>query len=553
MRAARGTSLLVLATLFALGGSCGHEPEIAADETPAANQKPAPGDTLVQASIGDITSLIPNITTDGASHEVGGLIYDGLVQTDKDLNYAPSIAESWQFSKDCLTLTFKLRKNVKWHDGKPFTADDVIFTYKAIMNPKTPTAYRDDFEPVNDVTAPDAYTIRVTYKQPFAKALGSWGTYMLPKHLLEKYVDEGKLREAPQNTTNPVGTGPYKFQEWKGGEKVVLVANKDYYVEGRPYLGRIVYRVIPSQATIFLELKARGVDMSLLTAVQFARQTDYPAFKKDYQKFQYPGNAYTYFGFNLKDPRFADRRVRQAFAHAINKQELIDGVVMGLARDATGPLRPGSWAYTDKVKRYPYDPAKAKQLLAAAGWTDKGGDGILRNKEGQPFTFTIRTNQGNDERKKIAEIIQERLKEIGVQTDIQTIEWAAFLKEYIKQRRFEAIVLGWGTGTDPDQYPVWHSSQAGPDQLNHVSYANPEVDALLEKGRISCHQKERVATYRRIQEILAEDQPLIFLYFKDALPAVSSRVYGIKPEPAGISYNFIDWFVPKALQRYTSG
>jgi peptide/nickel transport system substrate-binding protein len=376
---------------------------------------------------------------------------------------------------------------------------------------------------------------------------------MLPKHLLAKSIEEGKLREAPQNTTQPIGTGPFRFQEWKSGEKVVLVGNKDYYVQGRPYLGRIVYRIIPSQATIFLELKAKGVDMADLTAVQYARQTDYPAFKKDYQKFRYPGNAYTYVGFNLKDPRFADKRVRQAFAHAINKQELIDGVVMGLAREATGPLRPGSWAYTDKVRRYPYDPGKAKQLLAAAGWTDKNGDGILRSKDGQPFTLTIRTNQGNDERKKIAEIIQERLKEIGVQTDIQTIEWAAFLKEYIKQRRFEAIVLGWGTGIDPDQYPVWHSSQSGPDQLNHISYANPEVDALLEKGRISCNQKERVATYHRIQEILAEEQPLIFLYFKDMLPSVSSRVQGIKPEPAGIGYNFIDWFVPKALQRYTSG
>jgi len=551
MRAARGTVLLAVATLFALGGSGGREAALAADDTPAANDKPAAGDTFVQASIGDITGLIPNITTDAPSHAVGNLIYDGLVQTDKDLNWVPAIAESWQFSKDCLNLTFKLRKNVRWHDGKPFTAEDVQFTYKAMMNPKTPTAYRDDFELVRDVQVLDPYTVRVIYSQPYAKAVGSWGTAMLPKHLLAKYVEEGKLREAPQNTTQPVGTGPYRFQEWKSGEKVVLAANKDYYVEGRPYIGRIVYRVIPSQATIFLELKAKGVDMADLTAIQFARQTEYPAFKQDYNKFRYPGSGYTYFGFNLKDPRFADKRVRQAFAHAINKPELIDGVVMGLAREATGPYRPGTWAYTDKVKRYPYDPAKAKQLLAAAGWTDRNGDGILRNKEGQPFSFTIRTNQGNEERKKVAELIQQRLKEIGIQTDIQTIEWAAFLKEYIKQKRFEAIILGWGTGIDPDQYPIWHSSQMGPDQLNQISFSNAEVDALLEKGRTSCHQQERVATYRRIQEILAEEQPVLFLYFKDALPAVSSRVRGIKPEPAGIGYNFIDWFVPKHLQRYT--
>jgi len=546
-----GIALLTLAAVLFLGGGR-HHVAVAADE-PSASDKPAFGDTFVQASIGDITGLIPNITTDGPSHAVGGLIYDGLVQTDKDLNWIPAMAESWQFTKDCLTLTFKLRKDVKWHDGKPFTAEDVSFTYKAMMNPKTPTAYRDDFELVKDLQVLDPYTVRVVYSQPFAKALGSWGTPMLPRHLLAKYVEEGKLREAPQNTTSPVGTGPYKFQEWKSGEKVVLVANKDYYVQSRPFLGRIVYRIIPSQATIFLELKAKGVDMADLTAIQYARQTDYAAFKQDFNKFRYSANRYTYFGFNLKDPRFADKRVRQAFAYAINKPELIEGVVMGLAREATGPYRPGTWAYTDKVKRYPYDPAKAKQLLAAAGWTDKNGDVILRNKDGQPFTFTIRTNQGNEERKKLAELIQQRLKEIGIQTDIQTIEWAAFLKEYIKQKRFEAIILGWGTGIDPDQYPIWHSSQTGPDQLNQISYANPEVDALLEKGRTTCTQKERVPVYHRIQELLAEDQPVIFLYFNDALPAVASRVHGIKPEPSGISYNFIDWFVPKALQRYTSG
>jgi len=552
MRPARGSALLAVVALFALGGSCGHDAAIAGDEATMVNEKPVQGDSFVEASIGDITGLIPNITTDGASHEVGGLIYDGLVRQDKDYNWESQMAESWQFSKDCMTLTFKLRKNVKWHDGKPFTADDVLFTYKTMMNPKTPTAYRNDFEPIKDVVVVDPYTVRVTYSQPFAKALMGWGQTILPKHLLEKYVEDGKLREAPQ-VLKPIGTGPYRFHEWKTGEKVVLIANKDYYMEGRPYLSRVIYRIIPSQATIYIELMAKGVDMSRLTAIQYARQTDYPAFKKDFNKYKFSDNRYTYLGFNLKDPRFADKRVRQAFAHAINKQELIDGVLLGLGQIATGPLRPGTWAYTDKVKRYAYDPAKAKLLLAEAGWKDRNGDGILRNKEGQPFSFTIRTNQGNDERKKAAELIQQRLKEIGVQTDIQTIEWAAFLKEYIRQKRFEAIVLGWGTTSDPDQYPIWHSSQNGAEQLNSVSYANPEVDALLEKGRATCHQSERVAVYHRIQEILADDQPYVFLYYPDSLWAVASRVRGIKPAPAGIDYNFIDWFVPKALQRYTSG
>lgn len=511
---------------------------------------PAYGDTFIEASIGDIQGLIPNITSDSSSFEVGGLIYDGLVKRDKDLNFVPSLAEAWELSRDCMTLTFRLRKDVKWHDGHPFTAADVRFTYEMMINPTTPTAYREDPMQVKDLEALDPYTVRVTYKKPFAKTLDAWDMWTLPKHLLAEYVEQGRLREAPQNR-NPIGTGPYRFVEWRSGEKIVLVANPDYF-DGRPYLSRIVYRIIPSQATIFLELKAKGVDYAGLTAVQFKRQTDYPAFRKAYHKYQYPANGYTYLGFNLKDPRFADRRVRQAFAYAVNKQELIDGVLLGLGREATGPYKPGTWVYNPNVRRFPYDPERARQLLAEAGWKETNGDGILV-KNGHPFTFTILTNQGNEERKKVAEIIQQRLRAIGVAVEIRTLEWASFIKEFIKKRRFEAIILGWGIGADPDQYMVWHSTQTGPDELNHISYANPEVDRLLELGRSSCRREERRKYYSRLQEVLAEDQPIIFLYFREALPVVSSRVRGIEWSPNGIGYNFTKWYVPKALQRYTAG
>ena len=196
--------------------------------------------------------------------------------------------------------------------------------------------------------------------------------------------------------------------------------------------------------------------------------------------------------------------------------------------------------------------AKARALLAAAGWTETNADGVLVRND-QPFTFELLTNQGNDERKKVAEIVQASLKELGIQVDIRVIEWASLLKEYIKKRRFEAIILGWGIGLDPDQYEIWHSSKTGPDELNHISYANPEVDALLEQGRTSCRQAERKKFYDRLQTILAEDQPIVFLYFRDALPVVSSRVRGIVPAPSGIRYNFNEWYVPTHLQRYTAG
>jgi peptide/nickel transport system substrate-binding protein len=548
--------LPLLGLLFGLAlGGCGSEADSAVDRTAGQSAaKPAYGDTFIDALTGNISGLIPNILTDGASFEVGSLIYSGLITRDKDLNIIGELAESWEFSRDCLDLTFRLRRNVRWHDGRPFTADDVVFTYEAMVNPKTPTAYREDFRAVDKVEAVDPHTLHVRYKRPHAKALQSWGTWILPRHVLESYVREGRLREAPQNRSNPVGTGPYRFSEWKPGEKVVLVANLDYF-EGRPYLSRIVYRIIPSQATIFLELKAKGIDSAGpagLTALQFKRQADFPAFRKAYNKFQYQDNSYTYLGFNLSDPRFADRRVRQAFAHAINKRELIDGVRLGLGREATGPYKPGTWAYNPNVRSYPYDMDKARELLAAAGWRHRNADGILV-KDGQPFTFVLRTNQGNDERRKVAEIVQASLKDLGVRVDIQVIEWASFLKEYIKKKRFEAIILGWGIGLDPDQYEVWHSSKSGPDDLNRIGYANPEADEMLEKGRASCVEAERKKYYDRFQEILADDQPIVFLYFRDALPVVSSRVRGIAPSPNGIRYNFNEWYVPTHLQRYTAG
>jgi peptide/nickel transport system substrate-binding protein len=533
----------------ALGMGCTGETAAVVEPKTGANT-PAYGDTLIEASIGNVSSLIPNITSDQSSHEVGNLMYNGLVSLGRDLEIVPELARSWSFSQDCLTLDFKLQEGVRWHDGAPFTAADVVFTWRTTMHPKTPSPYKSDFADVENVEALDPHTVRVSYKKPYAKALLSWGLTILPRHLLERYVEEGRIKDAPQNWTAPVGTGPYRFKEMKSGEKIVVVANQEYF-KGRPPISRIVYRIIPSQATIFLEVKAKGVDVASLTALQYKRQTEYPAFEKAYNKFRYPGAGYTYLGFNLKDKRFADRRVRLAFAHAIDKQALLDGVVLGLGRRATGPFRPGTWADNPNVKGVPYDPKRAAALLAEAGWT-RNAHGRLE-KDGRPFVFELLTNQGNDERKKVAEIVQASLRELGVTVEIRVLEWAALLKEHVKKRQFDAIVLGWGTGADPDQYVVWHSSQTGPDQLNNISYANPEVDALLEAGRSSCVQADRVRFYHRIHEVLAEDQPLVFLYWRDALPVVSSRIFGVQPGPAGIRWNEFEWFVPKHLHRYTAG
>jgi peptide/nickel transport system substrate-binding protein len=505
--------------------------------------RPAYGDTLIEASIGEPSNLLPVLASDSASSDINGLVYSGMVRYDKNFVLEGDLAKSWDISADGRTITFHLRDGVTWHDGQPFTSADVLFTYQLYVDPNTPTSYAEAYRQVTSATAPDPLTFVVSYEKPYAPALASWGVAILPKHLLEGV----EITKSPLSR-QPVGTGPYLFKEWKSGEKIVLEANPNYY-EGRPYIKRVVYRVIPDQSTQFLELQSGGLDYMGLTPIQYSTQTDTIAFKRHFNKYRYLSFSYTYLGYNLERPLFQDRRVRQALTHAINKQEIIDGVLLGLGQPATGPYKPDTWVYQQDVKRYPFDPERARALLAEAGWSDTDGDGIL-DKDGVPFRFTIVTNQGNDLRAKTGEIIQRRFREIGVEVKLRVIEWASFLKEFINPGNFDATILGWSTGPEPDQYNIWHSSKTGPRELNFVKFKNQEVDEQLELGRRTFVQAERKQHYDRIQEILAEEQPYTFLYVGESLPAVAKRFRGIEPAPAGITHNFIRWYVPESEQKY---
>ena len=524
--------LLLLLLLLAACGKNETSPQVVRQPAP-----PAYGDSLVEGTIGEPSTLIPILASDSASHSVAGLIYNGLVKYDKNLNLVGDLAEKWSISRDGLTITFHLRRGVNWHDGQPFTSRDVLYTYRTMIDPKTPTSYAEDFLQVRSVTAPDAYTVRVVYGKPFAPALASWGINIMPAHLLE-----GKEITKSDLARKPIGTGPYRFSEWLPGQRVVLVSNHDYF-EGRPYIDRCIYRIIPDTSTMYMELKAGGLDEMNLTPVQFRRQTDTPWFREHFNKYRYPVPAYTYMGYNLKRPLFADKRVRQAITCAISKDELVQGVLFGLGQICHVPFQPDTWAFNPAVKPFPYDPARALRLLAEAGWKERNGDGILV-KDGKPFQFTIITNQGNEQRIKSAQIIQYRLRRIGVDVKIRVLEWSSMLTNYIDKKNFDVVLMGWSLSQDPDQYDIWHSSKTGVKELNFISYSNKEVDRLLEQGRGTFDRKKRQAAYFRMQEIIAEEQPYTFLYVPDALPVVSARFRGIEPAPAGISHNFIKWYVP---------
>ena len=540
-RPLRGAALPPIALFLLLAACGGGKPEGGGKGT-AVPDVPAYGDAIVEGSIGDVSGFLTAVTSDASSHAAAGYVFNGLVRYDKDLKLEGELAESWEISRDGKRITFHLRKGVKWHDGAPFTSDDVMFTYRRMIDPRTPTAYGEDFRQVKRASAPDPSTFVVEYARPFAPALASWGMHVLPKHLLENYPD---ISKSPLNK-KPVGTGPYRFVEWKTGEKVVFDASPDYF-EGKPYIARVITRVIPDQATMFLELKSGGVDIMTLTPPQYVRQTDTAEFKKSFNRYKYTSSGYTYLGFRLSHPFFMDKRVRQAIAYATDKKALIDGVLLGLGQEATGPYKPGTWAWNPNVRKYPHDPARAKALLAEAGWTEK--DGVLV-KDGQPFEFTVLTNAGNDARAKTAAILQQNLAGVGIRRKIRTVEWAAFINEFIDKRKFDAVILGWNITPDPDQFDIWHSSKTGPKELNHIGFANSEVDRLLDEGRGTFDLEKRKKAYFRIQEILAEEQPYVFLYVPETLPVVHNRFRGIVPAPAGITYNFIKWYVPAALQKH---
>lgn len=501
------------------------------------------GDAFVVGSLADAITLIPFLADDSASSSINSLVFSGLTKIDKNLKIVGDLAKDWTVSDDKLTLTFYLKEDILWQDGKELTAEDVKFTYESILNPENACPYIATYQDIEEIKVIDKYTIQFKYKRPYAPTLSKLGMGIIPKHLLENK----DLRKS-EFKRKPIGSGPYELKNWQTDQYIVLESFKSYF-KGPAYINKYVIRVIPDQTVQFLELITGGIDYMGLTPYQYKYRTDIEKFKKRFNRYKYLSRSYTYIGYNLSDPLFKDKRVRQALSYAVNKESIIDGVLMGLGERCTGPFLKGSYAYNENVKIYPYNPAKAKQLLKEAGWIDNDNDGILE-KDGKKFSFKLITNEGNKQRKDIATLVQRNWQELGIDIKIQTIAWQAFINEFIDKRNFQAVILGWTIPTDPDIYNVWHSSSTREGGLNFIGYKNEEVDKLIEEGRRTFDQSKRAKIYKEIHKILAEQQPYTFLYYPYALPAVSKRFKGIEPAPAGLMYNFEDWYVPEIEQKY---
>jgi peptide/nickel transport system substrate-binding protein len=536
--------VLCIGILLALLSACGNSRSLPQTDLNAP-YPPESGGTIIDAMAGEPSGLIPMIAGESAASAIASHIFNSLLKYDRKLELEGELAESWQISKDQKTITFHLKPNLKWADGVPLTSDDVLFTWKLVTDDKTRTPYGADYKLVIKAEAPDAQTFRVSYAQPYAPALDSWsGLQILPKHLLE-----GQDINTTAFARKPVGSHYYQLDEWKNGERISLVRNP-MATQGPPRIDHLVSRFIPDPASQFLELMADNIDVMNLNPIQYARIVPArPEMSKKVALYKELGNGYTYLGFNLKHKPFDDVRVRQAINYAIDKQELIDGVLLGLGESVAAPYKPGTRWVNPKLKPYPYDPAKARQLLKEAGFEDRDGDGIL-DRDGKPLSFEILTNQ-NKQREMSAVLIQRRLKEIGIDVKIRVLEWASFLGRYIKTGDFDVVVLGWSLSLDPDQFSIWHSSQNKPGQFNFINYSNPQVDKLLEKGRLELDPDKRMKIYHEFSRILLEDSPIVYLYEGYGLPAISKRVRGIDnpAPPAGIGWNSQDWYIPAPLRR----
>lgn len=533
---------LLCGALVACGADSGRQNnQTFAQITPAQT-----GGTLISAMPSDPSSMIGMVAGESASLAIGAYLFNSLLKYNQNLDLAGELAESWQVAADNKTITFKLKSGLQWADGKPLTSEDVLFTWQLVTDEKTHSPYASDYQLVTKAEAPDAQTFIVHYSQPFAPALESWASLqVLPKHKLA-----GQDIHTTSFAQKPLGSHYYQLKEWRHGEYLKLEKNPKS-VLGPANIDTLVERIIPDPAAQFLELMADNIDSMNMDPITYARIIpSRPALQAQLNQYKELGNSYTYLGFNLKRKPFDDVRIRKAINYAIDKQEIIDGVYLGLGIAIASPYKPGTRWSNPQLTPYPFDPAKAKQLLVEAGYQDSDGDGYVE-RDGKTLSFEMLTNLGNKQREKTAVIIQRRLKEVGIDTRIRTLEWASLLTNFIKPGDFDAVVMGWGLGLDPDQYNIWHSSQQNPGQFNFIGYHNPVVDQLLEQGRLEFDPEKRMHIYHEFAKVLYEDSPLVYLSAGYGLTAIHKRVQGIMNPvpPAGVGYDSQKWFIPEPYRR----
>ena len=479
------------------------------------------GNTLRAPLIGDPTAWPINPPGLISDIMIGKTIFNNLVRFsfEDGSTVVPDLAESWDVDADSRVWTFYLRDDVVWHDGEPFTADDVVFTVETIRNPDVASRWSAAFVTLDTVEAVDDHTVRLTFAEPFAPLLSTlaYNLAIVPEHVLST-MDLSVPSGPTAFVTNPIGTGPFRFVEQISGSHFIVEANPDYF-EGRPAIDRVEFKVVPDVNAQVAQLLTGELDITwTVEPIHYDRLAAAPNIvlgEVDVPRFDW-------IPLNNDNPLFQDARVRRAMAHALDRELMVEAVFGGFGEVATGPIPPSiAWVPRDQARMLEYDVELALELFAEAGWT-RGDDGLLRNAAGETFRFTLLADRGNPTRDQVYLVAQDAWRSVGMDIQIETTEWNTVLARY-REGTYDARVGWWVIKPDPDLYDYFHTDGA----LNQIRFSNARVDELLELGRSVADPAERAAIYAEFQALIVEEQPSILTIYPTEVRATSARVEGL--------------------------
>ena len=448
-------------------------------------------DTIVIGTDVDAGTLDPRLTRDTTAQRTGNLIYSGLVEIAPNLEPVPELAESWE-SPDPQTIIFTLRPDLTFSDGTPLTSEDVVFTYETILDPDFNAPQRALYTPIESVEAIDERTVQFNLSSPYAPLLAYLDMGIVSKAAVESGVDINR---------EPIGAGPMKLVAWDSGSSIRLEANESYW-GGAPEIDAVTLQIIGDNSS-----RAQAFEAGDLDVIQPPLSPqDIERLKNDerFGNVIMAGLGVTYLNFNVSDPLLSDPEMRQAFAMLVDQDTIVNQIYQGVDEVAHSVLMPGSWAYSDAISHPAFDPAGAVEKFAELGWTDTNNDGVL-DKDGKPLKVILSTHREDPNRVQSVEYLQAVFQSAGVQAEVQISDWPSFSTNYVQKGQHQIALLGWLNLVDPDR--LLYANLTSNGSTNWGGYSNPEVDALLEEGRSSLDQADRIAAYQAAAEILAQDLP----------------------------------------------
>ncbi|HEU0052307.1 MAG TPA: ABC transporter substrate-binding protein [Longimicrobium sp.] len=542
----RSAAWVLAAALAAAACGGGGDAGKGAEKGKADEGTPERGGTATIAVSTDFQAFNPVTNTALTTDDViKHMLFTPLIQYDEKLQPIPWLAERWELADT--GVVFHLRGDVKWHDGRPVTAEDVKFTFDLAKDPATASLLGSAYITLVDrAEVVDPRTIRFHFSAPHAQALDGFWWAPLPKHLLQN-VPAAQLSQNAFNR-NPVGSGPFRFGEWRPNNSLTLVANDSFpaALGGRPNLDRVVFRVIPEATTMVTELVSGSADM-----IGYTLQPDQAMQVKQQQGLElrhYPSREFTFLAWNNTRDLFRDAAVRRALTLAIDRPSIIQGLLQGFAVPAFGMIPPWSPMYSD-IGNLPFDANQARQLLAHAGWRDTNGDRVL-DKDGRPFRFTLLVNSANRLHQDMATVIQQQLAAVGVQVDLRTQEFQSMLQQY-KARDYDAVLANWSLDTfKVDPTPLFSCAQARvANSANRTGYCNPQADALMERGLRATDPAQGKQAWEQFSRLLQQDQPVTFLYWSEDLSGLGPRLHGVVTDARSKIVNIRQWWIPARMQR----